>query len=133
MESLKLLAVAFASRTLSAAVLTLTLVSAGNAQLPFNSSQSSVQSPTDRAESEEASDRARRAEAELQTGTALTRRGAFAEAIPHLVAARGQVANEYAASFNLALCYVGTRQFGRAIEILSGLRNSGHANADVQN
>ena len=73
------------------------------------------------------------AEAELQRGTALTRRGAFAEAIPHLLASRGKVANNYAASFNLALCYVATGQSQRAIPILIELRASGHDNADVNN
>jgi len=73
------------------------------------------------------------AEAELQTGTALTRKGAFTEAIPHLLAARGRVANEYAASFNLALSYVGTSQFKKAIQILNDLRNGGHDGVDVEN
>jgi tetratricopeptide (TPR) repeat protein len=114
--------------------MTLALVSPGNAQLgPTRSQAPSVQSPTDRPDTAETSDETRRAEAELHTGTALTRRGSFAEAIPHLLVARGQVANEYAASFNLALCYVGTQQFSKAIEILSGLRKNGHANADVEN
>src|SRR5579863_1246156 len=36
------------------------------------------------------------ADAELQTGTVLTRKGLFHEAIPHLLAAREQPANEYA-------------------------------------
>ncbi len=72
------------------------------------------------------------AEEELRMGTALTRRGSFAEAIPHLLAARGRVANEYGAEFNLALCYVGTNQFKQAIDMLTGLRNRGHA-ADVEN
>ena len=72
-------------------------------------------------------------ERELQTGTALTRRGQFAEAIPHLLAARGKVSNEYAASFNLALCYVGTREYQHAIEILRDLRRDEHDNSDVEN
>ncbi len=131
MESLRLFG---AVRTLAATVAALALVSPGDAQVERNRSQAaSSQSPTDRTDGEEASQRVRQAEAELQTGTALTRRGAFAEAIPHLVLAGGQVTNEYAASFNLALCYVGTRQFGKAIEILSGLRNSGQENAEVEN
>lgn len=75
----------------------------------------------------------REAEAELQTGTALTRKGSFREAIPHLLAARGRVANEYATTFNLALCYVGTSQFRPAIEVLNGLRRSGHDGVDVEN
>jgi tetratricopeptide (TPR) repeat protein len=70
---------------------------------------------------------------ELRKGTALTRQGAFSDAIPHLLTARGHVANEYAANFNLALCYVGTRQFKKAIEVLGNLRQHGHANADVEN
>ena len=72
-------------------------------------------------------------EQELQRGTALTRRASFAEAIPHLLAARGRVANEYAATFNLALCYLGTNQFKSAIDLLKALRGSGHDSADVEN
>jgi predicted Zn-dependent protease len=73
------------------------------------------------------------AEGELQTGTALTRKGSFREAIPHLVAASKQVANEYPANFNLALCYVATSQFRLAIEVLHELRDTGQAGVDVEN
>lgn len=73
------------------------------------------------------------AENELQTGIALTRSGRFAEAIPHLLGARGQVSEEYAGEFNLALCYVGTGEFQKAIPILLGLRKGGHQNASVEN
>lgn len=85
-----------------------------------------------------ASDRSARepdsqAEEELQKGTALTRAGSFAEAIPHLLAARGRASNDYAASFNLCLCFVATGQPGQAIPILTALRAAGHNNADVNN
>src|SRR5205807_165538 len=73
------------------------------------------------------------AESELETGTALTRVGSFSAAIPHLHAARGQVRNEYAASFNLALCYVATGQPQQAVPILNELRAGNHDNADVNN
>ena len=73
------------------------------------------------------------AEEELQKGTALTRQGSFAEAIPHLLAALGRVANEYAAGVNLAICYIATDQPRQAIPILNDLRASGHDNADVNN
>src|SRR5437764_4502106 len=73
------------------------------------------------------------AEAELQKGTGLTRSGKFAEAIPHLVASRGKVMNNYAADFNLALCYIATAQPKLAIPILTDLRASGHDSADVNN
>ena len=73
------------------------------------------------------------AEKELQAGIALSRDGRFAEAIPHFLAARGHVYEEYAAEFNLALCFVGIGEFQKAIPILVGLRNGGHENAGVEN
>jgi tetratricopeptide (TPR) repeat protein len=73
------------------------------------------------------------AEEGLRTGTALTRRGRFSEAIPYLLAARGRVGNEYAAGFNLALCYVGTGTFSTAVTVLNDLRRQGYQNADVEN
>lgn len=73
------------------------------------------------------------AEAELQKGTALTRAGSFADAIPHLLAARGRVSNDYAASFNLSLCYVATGQSAQAIPVLAALRAAGRDNTDVNN
>lgn len=90
------------------------------------------------AKAQGASDRSGRepdsqAEQELQKGTALTRAGSFAEAIPHLLAARGRASNDYAASFNLSLCYVATGQSAPAIPILTALRAAGHDNADVNN
>lgn len=70
---------------------------------------------------------------DLQRGTALTREGRFQEAIPHLLAAQGRVANDYAVSFNLALCYVGINDYKKAIPILEQLRRQGRENADVEN
>jgi len=74
------------------------------------------------------------ADSDLQTGITLTRQGHFAEAIPRFFAARGHVAaNEaFALEFNLALCYVGTRQFAPAIEILAHIDAGRHA-AEVDN
>src|SRR5882724_8269337 len=43
------------------------------------------------------------ADTEFQTGTTLTKKGLFREAIPHLLRARSLSAHEYAANFNLAL------------------------------
>ena len=73
------------------------------------------------------------AEEELNKGTALTRAGSFAEAIPHLLAARARASNDYAASFNLSLCYVAIGQPREAIPILTALRSAGHDNQDVNN
>lgn len=73
------------------------------------------------------------AEAELQTGIALTRQGRFTEAIPHFIAAQGRVSDEYAADFNLALCYVATGQPDRAIGLLNSLKDRGKSTAEVNN
>lgn len=72
-------------------------------------------------------------EAELQTGITLTRSGRFTDAIAHFLAARGRVSDEYAAEFNLALCYVGVGEFPKAISTLTQLRNGSHDNATVEN
>ena len=71
---------------------------------------------------------------DLETGVALTRQGHFAEAIPHFLAARGHAADRetFVLEFNLALCYVGTRQFAPAIDILAHLESGRHA-AEVDN
>lgn len=73
------------------------------------------------------------AENELQAGIALSRSGRFTDAIPHFLAARGHVSDEYAAEFNLALCFVGIGEFQKAIPILIALRNGAHENAGVEN
>lgn len=78
-------------------------------------------------------ERSSQAETELQAGIALSRSGRFADAIPHFLAARGHVSEEYAAEFNLALCFVGIGEFQKAIPILVALRNGGHENAGVEN
>ncbi|HKV29245.1 MAG TPA: tetratricopeptide repeat protein [Candidatus Acidoferrales bacterium] len=72
-------------------------------------------------------------ESELQHGIALTQRGRFSDAIPHLLAARGHVSDEYAANFDLALCYVSTAQFDEAIRILGPMKITGYATAGVNN
>jgi len=100
----------------------------GRQQIPGSQNQLSPMQ-----QSESGIDSRQDADGELQTGTALTRKGLFREAIPHLLAARGRSASEYAANFNLALCYVAISQFNLAIDVLNGLRSSGHDGAEVEN
>jgi len=102
--------------------------SAGNAALAQKLGMPSL-SPAEQTAQESST----QAEAELQKGIELTRNGRFAEAIPHFLAAKGGVSNEYAAEFNLALCYVGTGQSEEAIRLLSELQKKGHENASVEN
>ena len=71
------------------------------------------------------------ANTELQTGIDLARQGRFSDAIPHLLAAQGRVSNEFAADFNLALCYVATGQNQSAIPLLHSVLSAGHTTAGV--
>jgi len=100
----------------------------GRQQVPGGRNQSSPTQP-----SEPGLDSQADADGELRTGTALTRKGLFREAIPHLLAARERSVGGYAANFNLALCYVATNQFKLAIDLLNSLRGSGHDGAEVEN
>ena len=104
---------------------------AGTRQVQTNlrqnpASQESRADDRDRTEAEQA-------EEELRKGTALTRHGDFREAIPHLQAACGRVTNQYAATFNLALCYIGTGEYKQAIHLLADLNREDRERADVQN
>jgi tetratricopeptide (TPR) repeat protein len=73
--------------------------------------------------------------AALQAGIRFTREGRFAEAIAYLQAARGRVAagQEFAADFDLSLCYVGTGKPVKAIPILLALRRKGLSPVNVEN
>lgn len=106
-----------------------------NAQRPLGNDPSGLvpTSPNQKQSQEPESYLDQQAESELRTGTALTSHGQFTEAIPHLLRARGGVKNEYAARFNLAICYIAIEQPRRAIPILIELRSSGHDTADVNN
>ncbi|MGC1418206.1 MAG: tetratricopeptide repeat protein [Candidatus Acidiferrum sp.] len=73
------------------------------------------------------------AEEELRAGVGLTQRGQFSEAIPHFLAAKGRVGDEYAVEFNLALCYVATSQFPQAIRVLTALRRERTASVNIEN
>ena len=68
-------------------------------------------------------------ESDLRTGITLTREGQFQQALPHFLSARGRVTETFALEFNLALCYVGNREFKQAIQILRQLKSS----AEVDN
>jgi Flp pilus assembly protein TadD len=64
------------------------------------------------------------ASTELLTGADLTRRGLLQEAIPHLLAAQRLNVGSFAASFDLGICYIGTRNFKEAIAVLAPLQAS---------
>ena len=95
--------------------------------------QSQTKPPTNDHDASSSVNSSDSANQELQTGTDLTRQGHFREAIPHLLAAQGRVTNEFAADFNLALCYTAINQFEKAISILTTLSSAAHPTAGVYN
>jgi tetratricopeptide (TPR) repeat protein len=110
-----------------AVLIALCACSSAAAQSTLGRQQSQTKTPADD------SGASATAEQELQTGTDLTRQGHFHEAIPHLLAAQGRVSNEFAADFNLALCYTATNQLEKAINLLSTLSSAPHPTAAVYN
>jgi tetratricopeptide (TPR) repeat protein len=95
--------------------------------------QSQTKPPTNDHDASSSVNSSDSANQELQTGTDLTRQGHFREAIPHLLAAQGRVTTEFAADFNLALCYTAINQFEKAISILTTLSSAAHPTAGVYN
>lgn len=70
---------------------------------------------------------------ELRRGVDLTRQGRFNEAIPFLLKAQTEAPTDYAAGFNLALCYLGVGNFKLAIRRLNELHDGGSNTAAVNN
>jgi len=103
------------------------------AKQPASGSIQTIQSADDNASGISGQAKAAVARDELQQGTRFTRQGRFQEAIPHLLAAKVSINNDYALDFNLSICFVGTGDYKKAIPLLDGLRAEGHENADVEN
>jgi tetratricopeptide (TPR) repeat protein len=114
-------------------VMTICGCSSATAQTSPGRQQSQTKPPTDDHDASSSVNSSDSANQELQTGTDLTRQGHFHEAIPHLLAAQGRVTNEFAADFNLALCYTATNEFEKAISILTTLSTAAHPTAGVYN
>jgi len=70
---------------------------------------------------------------QFQLALALATHQHFAEAIPYFEAVQKQYPDSYDAGFNLAVCYVETQAFPKAIELLSALKNQGHKTAELDN
>jgi len=66
-------------------------------------------------------------------GLALAQHELFQEAIPFLQNASAQAPDSYDAVFDLAVCYVETKQFTQAIEVLRRIADQGHKTAELNN
>ena len=71
--------------------------------------------------------------AQFQLALALVTREHFAEAIPYFEAVQKQFPDSYDAAFNLAMCYVETKRFTPAIDLLLALKSHGHTTAELDN
>ena len=71
--------------------------------------------------------------AQFQLALALARHEHYAEAIPYFETVQKQYPDSYDAGFNLAVCYVETKQFSQAIDLLSACKSRGHKTAELDN
>jgi tetratricopeptide (TPR) repeat protein len=70
---------------------------------------------------------------QFSLGLILARHELYAQAIPYLQAVAAKYPASYDAAFNLAVCYVETKQFPTAIETLKATAAAGHKTAELDN
>src|SRR2546423_694535 len=68
---------------------------------------------------------------QFQLGLALASHGHFAQALPYFETVQKQYPDSYDAAFNLAICYLETKSFSKAIDLLSAVRSQGHKTAEL--
>jgi Flp pilus assembly protein TadD len=70
---------------------------------------------------------------QFSVGLSLARHELYDRAIPYFQTVNSAYPELYDAAFNLAVCYVQTRQFPPAIEVLKGIASRGHKTAELDN
>jgi Flp pilus assembly protein TadD len=70
---------------------------------------------------------------QFQLGLALAQHNHFEQATPLFQAVQAKFPASYDAGFNLAVCYVETKQYANAITVLTGLKAGGHKTAELDN
>lgn len=71
--------------------------------------------------------------AQFQLALALATHEHYAQAIPYFESVQRQYPDSYDASFNLSVCYVQTKTFSKAMDLLTGLKSHGHNTAELNN
>ncbi len=71
--------------------------------------------------------------AEFQLGISLAAHGHYEEALRCFLPVVEKYPDSYDAGFNLALCYLETRQYVEAVRLLHHLKESGHKTAELDN
>jgi tetratricopeptide (TPR) repeat protein len=70
---------------------------------------------------------------QFELGLVLAEHNYFEQAAPRFEAVQAKFPASYDASFNLAVCYVETKRYEKAITILTDLRAGGHKTAELDN
>jgi len=71
--------------------------------------------------------------AQFDLGLVLAQKSHFEQATPLFEAVQAKYPASYDAGFNLAICYVETKQYAKAITVLTGLKANGHVTAELDN
>src|SRR5262249_39794532 len=71
--------------------------------------------------------------AQFELGLVLAQHNHFEQATSLFEAVQAKFPASYDAAFNLAICYVETKQYPKAIATLSGLKAAGHKPAELDN
>ena len=70
---------------------------------------------------------------QFRLALAVARHDLYSQAIPYFQAVQVAYPNSYDAAFNLAICYVLTKQFPQAITVLNAIASRGHKTAELDN
>jgi Flp pilus assembly protein TadD len=70
---------------------------------------------------------------QFELGLVLAQHDHYEQATPLFEAVRAKFPASYDAGFNLAVCYVQTKQYPKAIAVLSALKANGHKTAELDN
>ena len=70
---------------------------------------------------------------QFSIGLGLARHELYSQAVPYFQAVAAKYPESYDAAFNLAVCYVETKQFSAAIETLKAAVAAGHQTAELDN
>ena len=70
---------------------------------------------------------------QFEVGLALARRDRYKEAVPFFYSVHSHVPESYDAGFDLAFCYLESKQYAQAIEPLARLAETGHKTAELEN
>jgi tetratricopeptide (TPR) repeat protein len=70
---------------------------------------------------------------QFRLGLALAHHDLYSQALPYFQGVQAAYPDSYDAAFNLAICYVLTRQFSQGVAVLNTIAEHGHKTAELEN